>query len=314
MYEISIIIPTHNRSELLDVALEKIYANKFPKNKYQVIVIDDASTDKTEQICRKWGKSEKLIYHKQKKAGQAVARNKGLELSEGKIIIFGQDDIFYTQNFLNEHYSFHLKHRKNNYACLGLILWDPNLEITDLMKWSTNELTFAGKFGGHQFAYNQLKNGQAANYNYFYTSNISLKRDLLLQERFDPWFDGYGWEDIELGLRLQKKHDLKIIYNSAAVAYHHHPINLDDFKKRMIQVGYSLHLFENKHPEIKQNLSSKKLSIFKLISNKASIKTIQILNFIFKNKLNPLYFYCLSKKYFLVGYDQIPSKLRNNEN
>lgn len=299
--EISIVIPTHNRAEILNESLKRIFSNNFPKNKYEVIVIDDGSTDNTKKVCLKWQKSENLTYIHQKKAGQGVARNKGIEQAKGKIIIFGQDDIFATKTFLEEHYKIHQKYPSKNYACLGLILWDPEINISELMNWSTNGSSIFKKFGGHQFAFEKLEDGKPANFNFFYTSNLSLKKEIFEKNLFDPWFDGYGWEDIELGYRLEKEENLKLIYNSSALAYHHHEISFEDFKKRMFQIGKSVHLLEGKHPELQKIPKGKKRIIFNIIGSKLFILVLKTVNQLFKNKLNPLYFYCLSKRYFMKG-------------
>jgi len=308
--EISIVIPTYNRAKILDTSLKRIFSSNFPKSKYEVLVINDASNDETEEVCLKWQKLENLKYHKQKKAGQGVARNTGIDMASGKIIIFEQDDIYVTKNFLQEHYKIHQKHPAKNFGCLGLILWDPEIEISNLMKWSTNEITFFNKFGGHQFAFNHLKENQIADYNYFYTSNLSIKKEILVENQFDPWFDGYGWEDIELGYRLQKKEDLKLVYNPQAVAYHHHEISQKDFQNRMTQIGTASHLFNKKHPELNKIPTGLKLQIFKIISNEIIILPIKILNKFLNNKLVAVYYYCLSKKYYLEGLNIIPDKLK----
>lgn len=311
--ELSIIIPTHNRAPILEQCLERIFLNDFPKNKYEVIVVDDASTDNTQEICTKWQKSENLTYLKQKKSGQGVARNKAIDLAKGKVLIFIGDDIFINKNFLREHYEYHDQYPQKNYAVLGLILWDPEINISEIMNWSTNSSQIFGKFGGHQFAFEKLTHNKEANYNFFYTSNISLKKSILQDNKFDPWFDGYGWEDIELGYRLSKNYNLKIIYNSNAIAYHHHEIDLEQFKKRMYQIGKATHLFHHKHPELNKLPNLKKKLILNSISNKLSLTISSILNKVFQNKLNPIYFYCLSKHYYLKGLNDIPNKLKNEK-
>jgi glycosyltransferase involved in cell wall biosynthesis len=308
--ELSIIIPTHNRAQILDKCLQRLFSNNFPKNKFEVIVVDDASTDNTQEICTNWSSQENLTYLKQNKSGQGVARNKAIDLAKGEILIFIGDDIFVNKNFLNEHLQVHQQHPQKNYAVLGLILWDPEINISEIMKWSTNGSQLWGKFGGHQFAFEKLTHNKQANYNFFYTSNISLKKEIFKNNKFDPWFDGYGWEDIELGYRLTKDEDLKIIYNSQAIAYHHHEIDLEQFKQRMFQIGRATHLFHFKHPELKKLPNFKKRLIFKLISNKFSLILIQNINKIFQNKLNPIYFYCLSKHFYMKGLKQVPNKLK----
>jgi glycosyltransferase involved in cell wall biosynthesis len=308
--EISIIIPTHNRAKILNTCLKRIYENKFPINKFEVIIVDDASTDNTEQIARKWKRKGNIQYFLQSKSGQGVARNKAIEIAKGKILIFIGDDIFINNHFLQEHYQSHQQYSKKNFAILGLTLWDPEININEIMQWSTNASQIFGKFGGHQFAFEKLRHNKPADFNFFYTSNISLKKEVFQNNKFDPWFDGYGWEDIELGYRLTKNEDLKIIYNANAIAYHHHEIDLSQFKNRMIQIGKATHLINFKHPQLKKMPTAHKKFIFSIISNNFSLKFLEILNKIFQNKLNPIYFYCLSKNYYLKGLKQVPNKLK----
>jgi glycosyltransferase involved in cell wall biosynthesis len=308
--ELSIVIPTHNRANILKQCLKKLTESKFPTTKFEVVIVDDASTDNTEEVVNEFKEKLNLNYHKQKKAGQGVARNYAIEQAKAEVIIFIGDDIFVNKNFLEEHYNFHQQNKQKNFAMLGLILWDPEINISALMDWSTNGSSLFGKFGGHQFAFEKLSHNKPANYNFFYTSNISLKKELLMSEKFDPWFDGYGWEDIELGYRLETNSDLKLIYNSQAIAYHHHEISLKEFKNRMYQIGHASHLFQAKHPEIKIRPSKYKQFVFSALSNNLFLFILKICNKVSKNKLNPLYFYCLSKKYYLKGFKNIPNKLK----
>lgn len=304
--EVSIIIPTYNRAETLKKCLEKISDNNFPKSKYEVLVIDDASSDNTEQIVEQQKTSGlQLKYFRQKKGGQGVARNFGIDQALGKYIIFIGDDIFICKTFIKEHFEAHQKYPDNNIAILGLTLWDPSIEITPLMRWLTHEITVMGKFGGHQFAYEKLTHNQFTNHKFFYTSNISVKKELLINEKFDPWFEGYGWEDIELGYRLEKKHKLKINYNNNAVAYHHHEIGFGDFKNRMKAIGKAALMFQKKHPDVDVVPSGIKLFIFKLLSNGLILKMLELATASKKDKILAIYYYAISKKFLLEGMEKI---------
>jgi glycosyltransferase involved in cell wall biosynthesis len=244
-----------------------------------------------------------IKYIEQQNQGQGIARNKGNREASGKIILFIGDDILIESNLLKEHVAIHDKYIQDNYACLGKIKWDPSQQITDEMKWSTNELLFLNKFGGHQFAFNLLRNQEFADYRFFYTSNISLKKNILDKENFDPDFKGYGWEDIELGYRLTKKYDLKIKYNQNAIALHSHTLNINDIKKRMEQIGYSSAIFQNKNPKLHVIPNLFKRTIFQLIGNKLSVLCLRKISKIFK-KLKPVYYYAISKKHLLVGLNK----------
>lgn len=305
MLELSVIIPTHNRAEILEKCLEHLHNSQFPKNKFEIIVIDDASTDNTEHVVINAQKqNQNISYYKQKKAGQGVARNFAVNKAQAKVCVLIGDDMFVHKRFLEEHYRIHKLHPEQNFACLGQILWDPSIKINSFMKWLTQENLFLGKFGGHQFAFNQLQNKKFADYRFFYTSNLSLKTELLQKHSFDPWFDSYGWEDVELGYRLEKKEELKIVYNPEAISYHHHEISIDSFKDRMISIGKGAIKFQNKHPELNKVPTGFKYIFFKLISNPVSIACLKLLNKASNGKTEALYYYALSKKYFLIGLQQ----------
>ena len=107
------------------------------------------------------------------------------------------------------------------------------------MEWLTDGSSVMGMFGGHQFAYEKLESKKFANYNFFYTSNISVKRSLLMRNPFDTRFSSYGLEDIELGYRLTKKEGLILHYNPKAIAYHNHPMDEKGLADRMRNIGKS---------------------------------------------------------------------------
>jgi GT2 family glycosyltransferase len=86
-------------------------------------------------------------------------------------------------------------------------------------------------------------------FNFFYTSNISIDRQLLGAEPFDTTFPAAAWEDIELAFRLDAL-GLKIRYNAQAVTRHYHPMTVDSFARRQYTVGRSGAIFYEKHPEL----------------------------------------------------------------
>ena len=91
----------------------------------------------------------------------------------------------------------------------------------------------------------------------FYTSNISVPRQMLLQldHVFDEDFKTYGWEDTELGYRLERN-GMRLLYNAEAVADHDHPTDLVRFCRRQYQVGMCSRVFLAKHPELETHLEA----------------------------------------------------------
>jgi glycosyltransferase involved in cell wall biosynthesis len=296
--QISIIITTYNRADKLDKCLKAYNKQTLPRSKYELIVVDDGSNDNTKSLVKKY-KSVRYIY--QKNAGQGIARNNGINKANGEVILFGQDDIIPSNDFVEQHLKFHMRNPEINIAVLGFTAWHPSLKVNQYMQWMTNGSSVFGMFGGHQFAYEKLKNKSEADYNFFYTSNISLKRELLEKYPFDPSFSGYGWEDIELGYRLYKKVGLKIKYNPSAVAYHDHEMNEEDMRKRMKCIGKAAWIFHKKYPELNKIPGTWKKIIFQIIGSHPILLFLKIAKKLRIPVLKNLYFYALSKKYFMEG-------------
>lgn len=292
----SVVIPTYNRSEKLKNCLQALFTQNYDKRKFEIIVVDDGSQDETRQFLQRVQKKSPVPLYSffQPNQGQASARNKGITEAKGEIILFIGDDIESSPDMLKEHDRTHTLHPEDNSAVLGFITWHPSLNVTPLMKFMERGGAIFGKFGGNQFAFDLLKGKETADFHFFYTSNISLKRRLLEKFKFDPWFSGYGWEDIELGYRLAKNAGLTIHYNPAARAYHDHPVTYEQWEARMHNIGRSSILMQKKYPELNVVPKGKKLLALKILSSPPSLFMAKLLS---KN----LYFYGLSKKYFLKG-------------
>ena len=87
---------------------------------------------------------------------------------------------------------------------------------------------------------------------------------------------------------------MKIYYNPEAVSYHDHMLSEDSLQNRMRSIGESAWIFDRKYPELKKVPAFWKRTIFGLISNSYMLS-------IFKWISRPLYFYAVSKRYFLEG-------------
>lgn len=280
--KLSVIIPTHNRADILKTCLQKLTEQQGVN--YEIIVVDDGSTDHTEKIVENlksknaclrqhYVGQENLKFIKQKASHQGVARNRGVKAAKGEIIVFIGDDIFVEPNFLQKHHDCHTKHPEENVVTLGFTTWDPNLAINSYMRFLENS--------GWQFGYNFLKPGWVNHkepFKFFYTSNISLKKSFFEKECFDENFTCYGWEDIELGYRLWKKHNMKLYYEPQAPALHHHYLDESYLEKKMQNVGQSAIHFQNLHPKVQVIPKGWKAFLLKIASNQLIIFLCHILN------------------------------------
>lgn len=244
--KLSVIIPTYNRGDVLSRAIEAIYNQTMNRRDYEVLVINDGSTDQTGEVVKKLRQNYPFHYHYQKNSGPAVARNWGIKKAKGSIVILTQDDIIATPSFLAQHLSFHENFPQENIAVVGYTTWHPELGITPFMRWLEH--------GGPQFDYDRLRGRLEVDFLAFYTSNLSLKRDFVLQNGLldeDFYVPGStAYEDTEWGWRLSKK-GLRILHNPEAKAYHFHSRDLKSVCQRRIHEGRIFHLLIKKHPEFR---------------------------------------------------------------
>ena len=98
MCKISIIIPTYNSAGLVSEAIESVLSQTFFD--YEIIVIDDGSTDNIKDCIKKY--SGKIKYFFQNNQGPAAARNNGIKYSKGEYISFLDADDLWTEEYLNK--------------------------------------------------------------------------------------------------------------------------------------------------------------------------------------------------------------------
>lgn len=90
----SIIIPTLNRASLLDVTLKSISFQTVSQEEFEIIVIDNGSSDNTKMVCERWAQTfRNFRYIYDDRPGLHIGRNRGYLESRSEILIYGDDDI-----------------------------------------------------------------------------------------------------------------------------------------------------------------------------------------------------------------------------
>ncbi|MFA7662314.1 MAG: glycosyltransferase family A protein [Patescibacteria group bacterium] len=98
MLKVSFIIPTYNNQKTIEKCLKSIFEQSF--NDYEIIVVNDGSTDKTREILKKYRAKLKII--DQPNQGAPAARNRGFKVSTGEYIFFCDADILLVKNALEK--------------------------------------------------------------------------------------------------------------------------------------------------------------------------------------------------------------------
>ena len=125
---------------------------------------------------------------------------------------------------------------------LGYTTWPRDLRVSPFLH-QINEY-------GLQFGYGLIRDPEQVPFNFFYTSNVSLPRELLLEAGlFDTSFPHAAWEDIEVAYRLMQR-GMRMLYRPEAVARHHHDITFASFRRRQEKAGEAAAIFYRKHPEL----------------------------------------------------------------
>lgn len=102
---ISIIVPTYNRAEMLRVTIDSFIAQDYPKEKFEIIIANNNSTDNTEQVAESYLKKSvgvRVKYLFEARQGVHYARNTAAKHSASEILYFTDDDMIARTNLLTE--------------------------------------------------------------------------------------------------------------------------------------------------------------------------------------------------------------------
>nr|WP_317845586.1 glycosyltransferase [Pseudanabaena sp. UWO310] len=228
----SIVIPTYNRLPILQKCLQAMEAQNFT-TPYEVVVVDDGSTDGTVEFLQSHPQQfphVRLIL--QNHEGAAIARNTGIDVALGEVIVFIDSDLVVTPIFLSAHAKALEKSLANGDRAFtyGQVINTANFDDPTSEPVKITDISHA----------------------FFATGNVAIAKHWLLEAgKFDTGFRQYGWEDLELGVRL-KNLGLRLIKCPEAVGYHWHPAFTIEQLPALVDVeaqrGRMGVLFYQKHP------------------------------------------------------------------
>src|SRR5215203_2668747 len=107
MITASLIIPTHNRSASLKNMLNSLELQSYPTQNFEVIVVADGCKDSTVEMVNNYQSGFHLTICELPGLGAASARNKGSSMAQGQTLIFADDDMELSTDFIKEHIALH---------------------------------------------------------------------------------------------------------------------------------------------------------------------------------------------------------------
>ena len=105
--DVSVIVPTYNSRDALELTLTAFNYQTYPFNKYELIVVDDGSSDDTGSLVDSCKTSYPLRYLRQDNAGRCKARNVGIEMAKGDTLILNDADAIPVPDFIAQHVKSH---------------------------------------------------------------------------------------------------------------------------------------------------------------------------------------------------------------
>ncbi|AST93558.1 MULTISPECIES: (d)CMP kinase [Sutcliffiella] len=295
----SVIIPAYNRSNHLKECLHYLEKQNISSVKYEIIVVDDQSTDDTREVVATFP-GVRYIQNNGKR-GPGSARNKGVAIARGEVIIFLDSDILVQEDFILTHIDYHNKSSRT--VVLGArrhlpehIDYIPKNKI----KMESREVLIS--------KYSQDINYLMHPWSLCYTCIVSLPSFLAKSTTFNEDFKGWGMEDIEWGYRLHNN-NVRWLFSNRSIGYHlYHDRNMNDkkFNQWKLNLEHFLQLhrgedakkFEMFSSVFDPNIKANYMEIYEEFNPREEYGEVKILNI--QNDANDNFFNYIQKKFLLI--------------
>jgi glycosyltransferase involved in cell wall biosynthesis len=251
---VSVIIPTYNRVDVLELCLNSILEQTLSSQNYEVIIVDDCSKDSTEEVCNRYSlEYNNVVYiRNQFNQGLATTRNNGIEISKGDMLIFLDNDLIVNNDYIEQHLT---KHRSCNFekiAIVSNITYKPEF----LKQSNFGQYIQSRAIGYRSDEYMKGIDINDLSGNFFAGGGSScLKKFVIENGKFNQSLKKYGLEDELFGFHFKKNGGRIIYHHDAKVIHYDNKISPMYWKLKYVEMGkYSLkELFEIEKEYFLQN-------------------------------------------------------------
>ncbi len=242
--EFSIIIPSRDRCDTLKKVLRALEQQTFPTSRFEVLVVDDLSTDQTAEFLgdfvRQTTLSLRILQGQGTTAG--AARNLALEQAIGRRIIFLDSDTIPKHDLLVQHMIWH--DHFGDYSCIcGGVTMSTELQVSNQSRINETKTKY------------DFQHISEMIWQDYRTANTSLSRELCLTANgFDP--DLPAAEDTEFASRLHKL-GVRFLFIRDIRVEHYHPMSYDGYFLKGDMYGQAVARWYAKAPELRPILTSR---------------------------------------------------------
>ncbi len=244
----SLIIPAYNAEKSIAFCLESALIQSLLRERYEIIVVDDGSTDNTSEIIRNY--PVRLI--KQENQGPAAARNRGTNEANGDILIFTDSDCELDAKFLEK--------------IIAPI--ERDTEIAGVQgSYKTKQKEFMAQFAQVEIETRYKRMAKNKYIDFVGTYAAAYKKDIFQKYGgFDTAFPLASGEDADFSYRLSQN-GYKLVFNPQAFVYHKHPSTLTSYLRQKYWRAYWRFLAYKKNPQkaIKDSYTPQLIKIQMLI-------------------------------------------------
>ena len=237
----SVIVPTYNRSHILRRCLAALEAQTLPATHFEVIVIDDGSSDATQELLTQYRPPFLFHYLRQKNSGTGAARRNGVAHASGEYLLLMNDDTICDRDLLKQHLQVQRKYSPQRWAVLGNFEYPAAARHRALTRYFCVE--------PFMFPQVSMEEGCPYGYSHFITCNLSIRRDAVVEAgSFDSIYKLS--EDTELGIRLFER-GYRVLYHPDAHAFHDHlPYPARNLIRRARVYGEDYFYMFGRHPRV----------------------------------------------------------------
>jgi GT2 family glycosyltransferase len=237
---VSVVIPVLARYDQLERALDRLAGQTCEHDRFEVIVVSDATEEAPERIREVVAAVPLETRHLiASMPGAAAAREDGWRDARGEVVLFLDSDVLADPGLVGEHIRWHERNPEVEVAVLGPLRWARSVRVTGFMRWVER----------FQFNYHTIA-GEDAGWGNYITANVSSKRAMLERvDGFDVERFPFLYEDTDLAYRMSRA-GMRVRFNRAASAEHLHAFTLDRYRQRVAEIAPAERRFVAAHPEL----------------------------------------------------------------